>query len=54
MLAMTWTARLLRDVAALSWVNRTPGLSLVVLLFLVLGLVIGAAQVSAPFIYTLF
>ncbi len=54
MLALRWLEHLLLDLAAMAWVNRAPALSLTVLLFLVLGLVIGAAQVSAPFIYTLF
>ncbi|MEZ4464797.1 MAG: hypothetical protein R3F43_09915 [bacterium] len=42
------------DVALFGVVNKSPALSLAILLLLLLGLVIGAAQVSAPFIYTLF
>lgn len=54
MLRLKWSWRLLRDVMRMGWVNQRPGLSLAILLLLVLGLVVGAAQVSAPFIYTLF
>lgn len=54
MLRLIWSWRLLRDVVRMGVVNRRPGLSLAILLLLVLGLVMGAAQVSAPFIYTLF
>lgn len=54
MLMLKWAARMLRDVVRLGWVNRSPAMSLTILLLLLVGLVIGAAQVSAPFIYTLF
>lgn len=54
MLLLKWTTRLIRDIALFGHVNRSPALSLFLLLLLLLGLVIGAAQVSAPFIYTLF
>ncbi|MCA9538676.1 MAG: hypothetical protein KC620_07290 [Myxococcales bacterium] len=49
-----WTLRLLRDIALLGIVDSRPGLSLALLLLVLLGLLITAAQVSAPFIYTLF
>jgi hypothetical protein len=54
MLFLRWTARLLRDVALFGIANRSLAMSATILLFLLVGLVIAAAQVSAPFIYTLF
>ncbi|MDZ4829126.1 MAG: hypothetical protein SGJ09_02880 [Phycisphaerae bacterium] len=49
-----WVLRLLRDVVMFGFVNRSLALSVCILFFLAVGLVIAAAQVSAPFIYTLF
>jgi hypothetical protein len=54
MLFLKWTWRLLRDVTMFGFVNRSPIMGFSILLLLVVGLVIAAAQVSAPFIYTLF
>ena len=54
MLLLNWSTRLLRDVVMFGFVNRSLMMSLSILFFLVVGLVIAAAQVSAPFIYTLF
>jgi hypothetical protein len=54
MLFLKWTWRLLRDVVTFGIVNRSPATSFTILLLLVIGLVIAAAHVSAPFIYTLF
>ena len=54
MLFIKWTWRLLRDVVMFGIVNRSPLTSFTILLLLVVGLVIAAAQISAPFIYTLF
>ena len=54
MLLIKWTWRLLRDVVLLGIVNRSPATTFGILLLLVIGLVIAAAHVSAPFIYTLF
>ncbi len=54
MLFLKWTARLLRDIVLFGIVNRSPATSFSILLLLVIGLVIAAAQISAPFIYTLF
>ena len=51
---LRWTGWLLKDVVLFGWVNRSPKTSLGILFFLAMGLIIGAAQVSAPFIYTLF
>ena len=54
MMAMKWLWRLLTDVMLAGFVNRSLFLSISVLSLIVLGLVFAAAQVSAPFIYTLF
>lgn len=54
MLRLKWAGRLLRDVVAYGVVNRAPGMSLAVIVLLLLGAVVVAAKVSAPFIYTLF
>ncbi len=54
MLLARWTLRMVRDVVLFGVVNRSPMMSLGILGLLVIGLVVGAAQVSAPFIYTLF
>ena len=54
MLLPYWIGRLVRDVVAMAFVNRAYGMSLAILVFLMLGALISAAQVSAPFIYTLF
>ena len=45
---------MIRDIVWLGRANRTYALSIAMLLLLVLGLVVLGAQVSAPFIYTLF
>ena len=49
-----WIGRLLRDVLLLSVANRAYALGLCILLLLLFGVLILGAQVSAPFIYTLF
>jgi hypothetical protein len=49
-----WMIRMLRDIVLLGVVNRSWAMSVSLLAFVVLGLTIAAAQVSAPFIYTLF
>lgn len=54
MIAIRWFLRMIRDVIAFGAVNDAYAVSLVVLLLLVVGLLIIGAQVSAPFIYTLF
>jgi hypothetical protein len=54
MLFLRWSIRLLRDVVMFGIVNRSLAMSFWILFFLGIGLVIAAAQVSAPFIYTLF
>lgn len=45
---------MMRDIVWLGHANRSYALSLAMLLLLLLGLVVLGAQVSAPFIYTLF
>ncbi len=54
MLYMKWTLRMTRDIVLFGVINRSLAMSFSILLLLVVGLVIAAAQVSAPFIYTLF
>ena len=54
MLFPRWLFRMLRDVVWLGLANRTYALSLAILAHHLLGLVVLTAQVSAPFIYTLF
>jgi len=49
-----WILRLVRDVVLLSVVNRAYALGSSILVLLFLGLLILGAEVSAPFIYTLF
>ena len=49
-----WVVRLLRDIVLLGIVNRSYVLSLSILMLLFLGLLVLGAEVSAPFIYTLF
>jgi hypothetical protein len=51
---MAWFARMIRDVVWLGVVNRSYALSLSILLLLLIGVLAIGAQVSAPFIYTLF
>ena len=49
-----WGFRLLIDVIRMSVINQAYGLGLSIFVLLILGLVFSAAQISAPFIYTLF
>ena len=49
-----WFIRLLIEVTIQGIVNRSVVMSISVIFFLLLGLIIIAAKVSAPFIYTLF
>jgi hypothetical protein len=53
-MAVRWFGRMCRDVAVYGWTNRSFGLAAVILVLLGIGLIIGAAAVSAPWIYTLF
>jgi hypothetical protein len=54
MLLLRWVARMIRDIFLFGTVNKAYGMAFALLAFLVIGLTIVAAQVSAPFIYTLF
>ncbi len=51
---LRWFFRLTMDIFRFGFVNQSYGLALSILALLCLGLVILGAQVSAPFIYTLF
>jgi hypothetical protein len=54
MILSRWLFRMVRDIFLFGVVNRSYALSFSLLAFLVIALTIVAAQVSAPFIYTLF
>jgi hypothetical protein len=54
MTLMLWVLRMLKDMFLFGIVNRSFAMSFALLAFFVIGLTIVAAQVSAPFIYTLF
>ena len=54
MTLVLWVFRMLKDVFLFGVVNRSFAMSFALLAFFVIGLTIVAAQVSAPFIYTLF
>jgi hypothetical protein len=54
MLLSKWIIRMLVDLLRFGLVNRAMGMSLAVIALLLLGLVIVAAKVAAPFVYTLF
>ena len=54
MILARWVYRMVADVVLFGVVNRSFAMSFSLLAFLVIGLAIVAAQVSAPFIYTLF
>ena len=51
---LKWLSRLLFDTIYMGFVNRSLAVSVGILLVLLFGLVISAAQISAPYIYTLF
>lgn len=52
--SVRWFGRMIRDVARYGWTNRSFGLAALILILLGIGLIIGAAAVSAPWIYTIF
>jgi len=54
MIRTRWVVRMLRDIVLFGVVNRSFAMSFALLAFFVVGLTIAVAQVSAPFIYTLF
>jgi hypothetical protein len=49
-----WFFLMLRDVVVYGWTNRSFGLAAMIIVLLGIGLIIGAAAGSAPWIYTLF
>ncbi len=54
MIRIKWFFRLVKDLIWFGIVNRSYGMSLAMLGLLLIGLLIIAAKISAPFIYTLF
>ncbi len=54
MMLLKWIVRMLVDLVRFGIVNRAIGMSLAVISLLFLGVVIIAAKITAPFIYTLF
>ena len=54
MLKVKWAFKLIRDIILFGYVNQSYFISLLILGFLLISAVIFSAQISAPFIYTLF
>jgi hypothetical protein len=54
MLLLKWAIRMLVDLVRFGIVNRAMGMSIAVITLLFLGIIIVAAKIAAPFIYTLF
>ena len=54
LLFLGWIFRMLRDIVWFGVVNRSYALSIAVILLLLIGVLAIGAQISAPFIYTLF
>jgi hypothetical protein len=54
MLLLKWIIRMVVDLVKFGIANRAMGMSLAVIALLFLGVVIVAAKVTAPFLYTLF
>lgn len=54
MILTRWVSKMVADVVLFGFVNRSFAMSFSLLAFLAIGLAMVAAQVSAPFIYTLF
>ncbi len=54
MLTIKWGVRMLADLLKFGLANRAIAMSLSVICLLFLGIVIVAAKIAAPFIYTLF
>ena len=54
MILTRWLFRMIKDIFLFGIVNRSYAMSFMLLAFLVIAITIVAAQVSAPFIYTLF
>jgi hypothetical protein len=54
MLLLKWILRMFVDLLKFGIANRAMGMSLAVITLLFIGIVIVAAKITAPFIYTLF
>ena len=54
MLFLKWAVKMLVDLVKFGIANRAMGMSLAVISLLFLGVIIIAAKITAPFIYTLF
>ncbi len=54
MLFIRWFFRMVWDIVLFGVVNKSYALSFVLLTLLVIAITIVAAQIAAPFIYTLF
>ena len=54
MITIQWFLRMIRDVVWFGIANRAPFLSIGILLLIFAGVLIVAAKISAPYIYTLF
>lgn len=54
MLLLKWAIRMIEDLIKCGIANRANGMSIAIITLLFLGVVIAAAEVVAPFIYTLF
>ena len=54
MLLLKWIIRMFVDLLRFGIANRAMGMSLAVITLLFMGVVIVAAKITAPFIYTLF
>jgi hypothetical protein len=54
LLFIAWVFRMLRDILWFGIANRSIALSLSIILLLLIGVLAIGAQISAPFIYTLF
>ena len=52
--ALKWLFRMIRDILTYGWVNRSFGMTAILLTLIFVGLLIAAAVFSAANIYTLF
>ena len=52
--ALKWLLRMIRDIFTYGWVNRSFGMTAILLTLIFIGLLIAAAVFSAANIYTLF
>lgn len=54
MITIKWIARMFLELLRFGIANQAMGMSLAVITFLILGAVVVAVKITAPFIYTLF